>query len=438
MASNVDCSSTKKRRKNPDDISVFDIVPDEILRSIFERLDLINIIRAKAVCSSWNLLGEEFVSKTPWLMLPSREEVERGDGTEANLRAYGGFLKLGESEVCSMKKIPKELRESCCIGSSNGWLIFFEEKAVPFLFHPFRQVKIALPSLYGLLGLRRMERTAEGDFEVERFNYSKVRYGKQELRYYFIRKAILAGEPDCNNKKYRVILLFKDGKIAYHKSGGSCWTEVLDTRHVPYQDIICYQNHLFALSGGNNIEVWNCEGDFMSKRLHIVPTFPEKSLSKINSFGDLCAISLYLVESCGDILLVVRFIGEFVDSDGKLVHEGDVLDWVCSYRTCLFHVYKLDFNELKWVEMATLGDRVLFLGGNQSVSVSTRSFPDCEGNLIYYTDDYFQRMEEDYSYGGHDMGVYNLKDGTVKPIYEYSSEQILPPPCWIIPNPKPC
>ncbi|KAL4282954.1 hypothetical protein GQ457_16G030240 [Hibiscus cannabinus] len=44
-------------------------------------------------------------------------------------------------------------------------------------------------------------------------------------------------------------------------------------------------------------------------------------------------------------------------------------------------------------------------------------------------------MEEDYLYGGHDMGTYNLSDGSLKPIYEFSSDKIQPPPCWIIPDP---
>ncbi|KAK6265538.1 hypothetical protein QUC31_016375 [Theobroma cacao] len=363
-----------------------------MLWSIFNRLDVIDIIRAKLVCSSWNSLGEELVPRTPWLMLPSKEEVE--GRYDADNNAYSGLLKLGESQVCSPKKIPKEFRESCCIGSSNGWLIFLEEKAMPFLFHPFRRVKIRLPSLYAMLGLQRMERKADGVYDISYFEDSEdyfrlitCQHKKQHLREYFMQKAILTGEPDCNNKKY---------------------------------------------------------GGFMRKIRYIEPPFPEKSLAKRNSLGDLCASRLYLVESCGDILLRVRFIGEFVESDGTLISEEDALygigiqPKVCPYRTFLFHVHKLDFIELKWVEMNSLDDCALFLGGNQSVSVSVQSFANCEKNSIYYTDDYWDRMTEDYSYGGHDLGKYNLNDGSVKPIYEFSLDNVLPPPCWIIPNPKPC
>ncbi|KAK8651593.1 hypothetical protein V6N13_141191 [Hibiscus sabdariffa] len=100
--------------------------------------------------------------------------------------------------------------------------------------------------------------------------------------------------------------------------------------------------------------------------------FPEKSLAKGDSLRGLCTTRFYLVEACGDLQLVVRFIGGYVD--GTLLREWDCLadhcnhPKVCPYRTFLFHVYKLDSDILKWVEMDCLGDQALFLGGNESVS----------------------------------------------------------------------
>ncbi|XVF38547.1 hypothetical protein REPUB_Repub20aG0111200 [Reevesia pubescens] len=431
---------SKRRRKT----SLVDQVPTDITRFIFKRLSFNDLVQVKAVCSSWNLLGEEFVSRMPWLILPSKEQVEGGDDINVNNNAYNGFLNLGENQVYNLKTIPKELRESCCIGSSNGWLVFLQEKAIPFLFNPFKQVKVQLPSVDRLLGLSTMERNMDGEYELEYFNKdSRFGFkfcGKQQVRECFIQKAILTGQPDCNNRNYGLILLYNNGEdIAYHQSGDNYWT-VLDVSHPPYQDIICHENYLYALSEKDYIEVWDVKGGCVKKKFDRVVPFPDKSLAKANSFGDLCTCRYYLVKSCEDLLLVVRYIGYYVDWDGTLVHEADLLtDYsthpkVCPYRTCLFHVYKLDLNELKWIEMESLGDRALFLGGNQSASVSTQSFANCENNSIYFTDDYWEKMEEDYLYGGHDMGIYNLKDESVKPIYEFSSDKIQPPPCWIIPQ----
>ncbi|KAK8545921.1 hypothetical protein V6N12_026730 [Hibiscus sabdariffa] len=70
---------------------------------------------------------------------------------------------------------------------------------------------------------------------------------------------------------------------------------------------------------------------------------------------DLCTTRFYLVEARGDLQLVVRFTGDYVDGDGTPLREWDCLadhcnhPKVCPYRTFLFHVYKLDSDILKWV-----------------------------------------------------------------------------------------
>ncbi|KAK8521274.1 hypothetical protein V6N13_077395 [Hibiscus sabdariffa] len=439
-----------KRRFDPSPLtsSIVDQLPIEVLRSIFNKLSFPDFVQAKAVCSSWNLLGEEFVSKMPWLMLPSKKEVEEGDGIDVKNNGYNGFLNLGENRVYSLKTTPMEFRESCCIGSSQGWLVFLGQRAVPFLLNPFRRIKIHVPPVDRILGLKKMERNMDGDYEVDYFNDCRssgflFMCGKQEVRERFIQKAILTGEPDSNNENYGLILLCNYGKeIVYYASGGdNSWT-ILDGSHPTYQDIICHENNLYALSDENSIEVWDlrgADGIGIAKRSDIVLPFPEKLVAKADSLRGLCTTRFYLVEACGDLLLVVRFIGDYVDGDGTLLQEWDCLadlcnhPKVCPYRTFLFHVYKLDSDILEWVEMDSLGDQALFIGGNESVSISARSFPNCEKNSVYFTDDNWGHMEEDYLYGGHDMGIYNMKDGSVKPIYEFSSEQIQPPPCWIIP-----
>ncbi|GMI99599.1 F-Box/DUF295 Brassiceae-specific 33 [Hibiscus trionum] len=430
----------KRRRRrldsSPSIPSIVELLPPEILRSIFNKLDFIDLVQAKSVCSSWNSVGQDLVSRIPWLMLPSKLEVEDGFTPSAENNGYNDFLNLCENRVYNMKTTPDEFRESCCIGSSHGWLVFLEQKAVPFLSNPFRQVKIQFPSVDRLLGLKKMERNMNGGYELDYFKDNKnsrflFRCGKHGVRENFIQKAILTGAPESNNGNYGLILLCNNSEeIAYCESGAhNSWT-VLDISHPPYQDIICHENNLYALSGENSIEVWDLRRSrsHIVKKSDIVLPFPDKSLAIRDSLRVTC--TFYLVESCGDLLLVVRFIGDYVDWTRTPLPEWER---ETDYGTVLFHVYKLDSEGLKWMEVESLGDRALFLGGNQSVSVSTLSSPDCKNNCIYFTDDNWVRMDEYYSYGGHDMGIYNLKDGSFKSIYDFSSDSFLPAPCWIIP-----
>lgn len=45
----------------------------------------------------------------------------------------------------------------------------------------------------------------------------------------------------------------------------------------------------------------------------------------LNVSSDLYTSRLYLVESSGRVLLVVRRKGEFVDEEGRVLLEGDLL-----------------------------------------------------------------------------------------------------------------
>ena len=83
------------------------------------------------------------------------------------------------------------------------------------------------------------------------------------------------------------------------------------------------------------------------------------------------------MKSCGELLFVVRLIGDFVDGDGKLVEEEDLFndENIQPYKTLLFHVYRLDPHEKKWVEMESLGDQIVFVGGNHSMSLRVEDCP---------------------------------------------------------------
>ena len=85
--------------------------------------------------------------------------------------------------------------------------------------------------------------------------------------------------------------------------------------------------------------------------------------------------------------------------------EGDLL-WVSKFRfdfpTRKFCVCKIADNggNVGWVKKEDLGDAVLFLGDNHSISVR------CQSNSIYFLD---REDEADRSDPGYPLCVYNLK-----------------------------
>ncbi|CAI0461638.1 unnamed protein product [Linum tenue] len=86
-----------------------------------------------------------------------------------------------------------------------------------------------------------------------------------------------------------------------------------------------------------------------------------------------------------------------------------LLNWVGNRPFSAFEVYKMDAVRRRWVRAANLsgaaGDeekRALFLGGGDSVSVPAGG--GIAADSVYYTDDGWEQMDEDYLYGGHDIG----------------------------------
>ena len=59
---------------------------------------------------------------------------------------------------------------------------------------------------------------------------------------------------------------------------------------------------------------------------------------------------------------------------------------------------------------------------------------ECIPDSIYFTDDRWDEMDVDDSYGGHDIGFFNLVDHSIKPYYHLNLARIDPPPFWITPN----
>ena len=109
------------------------------------------------------------------------------------------------------------------------------------------------------------------------------------------------------------------------------------------------------------------------------------------NFPETVSTQLYLVKTSSDFLIIQRTIGNFVNAEGDVVDESYLVPvtqpLVCPYRTKLFCVYELDLSKKMLIKVESLKDQVVFLGGNQSMSLSSHDFSECISNSIYFTDD---------------------------------------------------
>ncbi|KAF7144648.1 hypothetical protein RHSIM_Rhsim04G0081100 [Rhododendron simsii] len=347
-------------------------------------------------------------------MLPDDlEEEERYTLSSLSEHDYGSscFYSLSDEERYTLSSNQWKLGKTRCVGSSHGWLILAEDQ--PYIYNPFRGVSIQLPSLRSFPGFTGNDR--------------KDIYSHTD-----------------NDDDLQVEYLLFTHLVSAGWIGDSKWTDLQAANKFSlfYMDVIWCQDHLYALSHKASVEIWDFSSSASSvpvKKMEIEPTFFETEVELKELSRDLYTNQSYIVEAMGEILLVVRYIGQFVGKEDCVpVPKKDRSLYGCTYTTLKFWVFKLDFARTVWEEIESLGDLGLFLGGNHSLSLSTAGHgsPSCRQNSIYFTDANWSEMDSSHWgwAGGHDMGVFNMEDKSIKQVYKTKSPVIQPPPFWVVPG----
>ncbi|BFG14247.1 hypothetical protein CerSpe_005210 [Prunus speciosa] len=407
----------KKKRRSPN----WSELPPELLQLITNNLSFVNVLQFKAVCSSWKHAATS--SHTPWLMLPSSSSRENDQNNPDS--AARCFYSLEEQKVYTIKNAFQGFdHEARCVGSSHGWLVIMDSNGNPHLLNPFSRRQIQLPLI---LPFPRLT----GDLYLESLRMCAS-----------IAKAVLSSDPSRDNN-FAVVVIYDSSpsKLSFCRHGeeDSRWT--LLSVHREYCDVIFHNEQLFALAGDGSVEVWDFNNSFPIKTIDLRQPFAEiGNVDIVKDFSrGIHSTQTYLVESLGEILFVGRIIENFVKHED--IGEGDLpqeSDNICPYRTLHFYILKLNITANKWEKVESpLRNRALFLGGNQSMSVSTRDFPELEENSIYFTDDRWEEINYVEDYGGHDVGVYNIGNKIVKTLVldQFNKWRVDPPPFWIVPNP---
>ncbi|XP_048321096.1 putative F-box protein At4g17565 isoform X2 [Ziziphus jujuba] len=345
-------------------------LPRELIESIMKKLLLVDKVRLKAVCKSWNKAATSYLwshrEKSPWLILPQEkvEEEEKDDDNDNKCNIFQGeddrfyyscFINFADQEqkrykVNMYKGLGDDYYGPRCVGSSYGWLIIFDQTSLGCLFNPF---------------------TA-----------------------FCIHKG---------NGEYKYIIKDK----AWTRFGGAF-----------YSDIMCHNNKLYALrfsecskiklENNGQVEVWDFDDCFPKKVATFKPPLPlpHGFLPPSLDFFPVSRCKFYshmhLVESLGDILFV------FLESSRSGIGQ-DIKEF--------FHVYKLlDHDGKRWEKVENLKGQALFIGENQAISLSAGEFPEWKENSIYVT-----------SYIPH-VRVYNLDEKVLRNLIEYFFV-----PLWIVP-----
>lgn len=414
--------------------SLWSDLPSELLELIALKLSMVEVARFKSVCSSWNNAARGYPTG-PFLMVPSP-----ADDQEQSLQFFS--FQEGEEKkklvFTAKDNLEKLLDNGRCVGSSHGWLIVQDKFANPWLLNFFTGKEIQIPKRETFPHIHSIEEIDDENFEVK-YNPKFDKYPHcvskwfKDLQKDLIQKAVLSTNPSLD-KNFKVAIIFSSvSRLAYWNESkeGHKWTVL--GHSCDYKDVVWDEERLCAINGQGIVEVWDLKSSVPTRKICVSPQNP--GIFEVGFRFD--ALQLYLACSNGGIFVIARYIGDMVNENGEVVDEADLLldddthPLVCPYRTLNFKVFKLDLIQETLSEVKSLQDQAMIVGGNQTVLLSTKDFDGLKKDSVYFSDNYWDRIDEDYMYGGHDVGIFNLGEGSIEMLCDL--DRIEPNPFWVLP-----
>lgn len=323
-------------------------LPQGIIEMIVDKLPLIDHLSLSKVCKSWNdALCEGFPGRLihgiPWLLV-SGEQFKESRTCISVLDKRIWDLELPEAYG------------KYCWGSFQEWLIMVNDVNSYILeiklLNPFTRSQVTLPPIWN-----------------------------------FYHKIVLSGHPSENDfvcmllhSQRMELALYTPREQSWlkHKMTGTAFEDavfcngsfyLLDQKYNIWK--IDAKDICFSISKGDAHfgTLFELEIGFHEIKM---PYLPQLNEVPVLEGRDENYVLKYLVESCGEVLLVCRYL-----------HTKQNLVLV----TQKFEVYSLNLCQSSWERVKDLKDRMLFLGKCCSSSFSTKELGVGIANSIYFTND---------------------------------------------------
>ncbi|KAF9606322.1 hypothetical protein IFM89_024990 [Coptis chinensis] len=389
---------------------------EELVYSISQRFLLPDMIRFGCVCPSWKSVSAPALrhkGRLPWLVVPYTADRNVDESDNYCRDGLLGFFSILDGITYKIET--PELRERRILGASFGWFTTVHGNSEMQLFQPLTKKIVRLPAISKfpfVAGIRtdEEERLIYSVYIPDGtvFDIGSGGYMRDTL----LHKAKTFFYPDRSSSHPSIVVvlpgIFGCCNLHFCRPGkDDCWN-VIPKGDYGYHDFTFYKGNFYALRFNGTLDIMNGLDGLSPPTVSLVASL---SVEEYEAYH-------YLLASSDDLWKVVRFLHDFIEDE--------------SYRpfTKTFNVFKLDFSKSKWVEAEDIGDHAFFVGSNNSFSVIALDFPGCRENCIYFADDDGQYI----STGGHDNGIFNLKDGSIEAICPVDAKYVCPRPMWYSPN----
>ncbi|WVZ64456.1 hypothetical protein U9M48_013965 [Paspalum notatum var. saurae] len=334
-------------------------LPQDVLMDIFATLEIPDLIRAGAVCSSWRAaytclrnLGK--YKQTPCLLYTYKSAGEN----------VACLYSLVENRSYRLTLPDPPIHRRLLIGSSNGWLITADETCELHIVNPITGEQIALPSVSTIEQVKPIT-TGSGIIHKYKVSYYTGEkdgkdfgiYDLKELCKFLYFKAFMFPDP-CTGSYFVVLIHNPYYQLSFARAGDDKWTWLpLNTfnRDCMYMDDI-----LYALTVYGEIDAFDLTASTITMKV---------TMNKITS--SITFSSHYIIWApWGDMLQVWR---DFSSLEQEFPQRR-------SMYTTKVTVYKADLKAKELVETKSLSNNILFLGNNNSLCLRADEYPQLKAN----------------------------------------------------------
>lgn len=405
--------------------SMWSELSEDLLRLIASSLvTLKDQVRFGCVCTSWRSVSPTIRRSYPWCLLHCHDDSE--------IREM--FVCLHERKVHNLEFIPEVLDSSRFLGCSYSWLVATNDLAPTIsLYNPFSKVLIALPPRNNFPDVRKYGLNDYGYPVYELEAYGRTQSAIESdcfVHKLLIHKLVLSSAPTKPNCMVAAIYGYQHYNLAYCKLGDERWT-CINKGRMRYDDVIFHdQNLVYAVTITSHVHIF----DLSSSSPQLVDTIqpPQSQLLPPQQEGEPerrrqsqlpppqqewepeRGRQTYLVKTSIGLLLVQR----------HWIWTGSLEEQNYCRRTKIFNLYMYEPSRRSWCKVESIGDNVLFLGLNTSVSIASSRLRGYKGNHIYFTDNLMYCKSVHALRGPYEIGVYDLDSTSVRCLQRYDFEKL--------------
>ncbi|XBI83607.1 hypothetical protein VPH35_092092 [Triticum aestivum] len=409
-------------------------LPEDLLLTIMAELDVPNIIRSGAVCTSWHYAYKAFRR----LRLPSPKQAPcllyACDEYGPNIAT----MYYPSSNATFRVPFPRPPDESQgFVSSCHGWVFATDESGDPYLLNPITGSQAALPSSMTIYhGESRYDHDHKRALKDRLENRSLAPIITWAWHSGYICVAISAAT-EIAACTVVIVHTPNEWRLSFARPGDKQWTLLPSDQgsiDVLYND---KDGLFYALGCGSSVYTLDLNGPLPMVTMIMRGVSAWGNPTKYLAFspsGELQQV--WRIWNCADVP-----IKDMVDEGGvDFANEYDddkfseLFEEYYKFTTVKLFIFKVDTGRQKLVELRDIGDHALFLGYNNVVYVPTKDFPAFKPNRAYLTDDRFKckpTLKED-------LGIWNVKERNMQKLQDawpcMYSWLDLPAPIWITPR----